>query len=141
MNMTAHPSSIYGRMDLHNSFQTPGQSIAMHMLAHTLEAQGTFSWTLPGEVSPSPLTLEQPCEWVFELGDNIPQTAKHMKLCIEEASNESGLDKEHIRAAEKFSKLHKQQYDTILFIKMQSIEKLLQSRAQAQSPDIADKLY
>ncbi|KAG7089190.1 hypothetical protein E1B28_010892 [Marasmius oreades] len=129
-------SSIYDGMDLQTSYQTPGRSIATQALARTLEAQGTFSWTLPGEVSPSPPTLEQPCERVFELGDDTPRTAKRMKLCIEEASNESGLDKKQIKAAEKFAKLHKRQRDTVLFIKMQSIEKLLQSGAQqTQSPE------
>ncbi|KAG7087046.1 hypothetical protein E1B28_013025 [Marasmius oreades] len=106
----------------------------MQALGHPLQHHGAFCrMSTSGEVSPSPPSLplvftEWTREPIFELGDDTPRTTKHMRLCIEEASNKVGLDKENTKAAEQFF--------NVLFIKLQSIEKLLQDGMQVfQEPD------
>ncbi|KAG7089274.1 hypothetical protein E1B28_010973 [Marasmius oreades] len=124
-------------------FRTPGcNGTPMHLI-HSfdcpLESTATFGDVLLGETSPSPflpVSFPQCHKHIYELEDDTPRTAKRMKLCIEEASDASGLDKDEREPAEKFSKLHERQRDTVLFIKMQGIEKLLQNGGQ---PDLGSR--
>ncbi|KAG7097860.1 hypothetical protein E1B28_005172 [Marasmius oreades] len=58
-----------------------------------------------------------------------------MKVCIEEACDQAGLGEEERLPAQKFSKLHQRQCDTLLFIKLQSIKKQLQNGQQEQDSE------
>ncbi|KAG7097844.1 hypothetical protein E1B28_005159 [Marasmius oreades] len=112
--------------NINNPYQTPiwndlvpaGQGLNRHGVFDHISSSG--------EVSPSPalpLNFARSREPVFELGDDLPHTAKRMKVCIKEACDQAGLGEEERLPAQKFSKLHQHQHDTLLFIKLQSIEK------------------